>query len=199
MGDDRAVLRQSLRNARRDLSPSYRVGAANRLAANLLALPCAPVRGHVAGYWAMDGEIALHTWQLALPEDCVYCLPVLRGDCLQFAPWRPGDGLVSNRYGIPEPDVSPDALLAPHHLSMVVVPLVGFDVTGARLGMGGGWYDRTFASRQQQAAPPWLIGAAFDMQRLDTIETATWDVALDAVCTEATTHHSLARPAASPT
>jgi 5-formyltetrahydrofolate cyclo-ligase len=186
MSVDRATLRRELRARRRALAPGERIAAAEQQAAHLLALPYAPTRGYVAGYWAMDGEIALHVWQLGLPLDCVYCLPVLHEEQLRFAPWRPGDPLVSNRFGIPEPDVGPASLLDPRQLTMVVLPLVGFDPLGHRLGMGGGWYDRSFAFRQQQPAPPWLVGAAFEAQRLETLDAATWDVGLDAVCTEST-------------
>ena len=72
-------------------------------------------------------------------------------------------------------------------LAMVVMPLVGFDAYGQRLGMGGGWYDRTFAFRHERPAPPpYLVGAAFEVQRVDTLATAAWDVAADAICTEST-------------
>jgi 5-formyltetrahydrofolate cyclo-ligase len=190
MTADRAALRRELRNRRRALPASERIAGAERLAQRLLALPFAPASGYVAGYWAMDGEIALHVWQLRLPRECVYCLPVLHEDGqLRFAPWRPGDPLVSNRHGIPEPDLSADALLDAGQMSLVVAPLVGFDRSCHRLGMGGGWYDRSFAFRQQTAAPPWLVGAAFEVQRVDALERADWDVALDAVCTESATYN----------
>ncbi|QSX74830.1 5-formyltetrahydrofolate cyclo-ligase [Lysobacter arenosi] len=188
MTADRAALRRELRDRRRALGAGDRIAAAERLAAHLLALPFAPATGYVSGYWATDGEIALHVWQLRLPRECVYCLPVLNEDGrLRFAPWRSGDPLVSNRHGIPEPDVAPSSLLDPEQMSLVVTPLVGFDLRGHRLGMGGGWYDRSFAFRHQRPAPPWLVGAAFDTQRVETLDRADWDVALDAVCTESTT------------
>ena len=183
---DRPSLRRQLRAARRALPAAERIAAAEALATRLLALPFAPAAGHVAGYWAMDGEIALHAWQLRLPRGCTYCLPVLGDDeCLRFAPWRPGAPLRENRFGIPEPDVGPDALLEPGRLALVVVPLVGFDAHCHRLGMGGGWYDRSFAFRHERAAPPWLVGAAFQLQRIDPVDAEAWDVRLDAVCTEA--------------
>ncbi|HSR64002.1 MAG TPA: 5-formyltetrahydrofolate cyclo-ligase [Xanthomonadaceae bacterium] len=182
---DRPSLRRQLRAARRALPATERIAAAEALAARLLALPFAPSAGHVAGYWAMDGEIALHAWQLRLPPGCTYCLPVLGDDdCLRFAPWRPGSPLRENRFGIPEPDLAPGELIAPERMALVVVPLVGFDAEGQRLGMGGGWYDRTFAFRRTQAAPPWLAGAGFALQRLDALPAEPWDVGLDAVCTE---------------
>lgn len=187
---ERDVLRRELRARRRHLAPQDRIAGANGLAHQLLTLPFAPTSGYVAGYWAMDGEIALHAWQLALPAACVYCLPVLQEDGrLRFAPWRPGDALVSNRFGIPEPDLAPSSLLDAQQLTLAVLPLVGFDPRGHRLGMGGGWYDRSFAFRHQTPAPPpWLVGVGFELQQTNAMQAAEWDVALDAVCTEATTH-----------
>jgi 5-formyltetrahydrofolate cyclo-ligase len=182
---ERRQLRQDLRAQRRALAAPQRIAAADSLATQLLALPFAPQSGYVAGYWAMDGEIALHAWQLRLARNCVYCLPVLCDDQrLRFAPWRPGDALVSNRYGIPEPDVAASSLLEAEVLSLVVLPLVGFDRQGNRLGMGGGWYDRSFAFRHSRPAPPYLVGAAFALQQVAPFEVASWDVRLDAVCTE---------------
>jgi len=137
----------------------------------------------------MDGEIGLHAFQLRLPPSLTYCLPMLHADgTLRFAPWKAGNALVTNRYGIPEPDVAIDDALAPRDMAMIVLPLVGFDAQGHRLGMGGGWYDRSFGFRQTQAAPPWLVGAAFDAQRLPAIATEAWDVRLDAVCSERATY-----------
>jgi 5-formyltetrahydrofolate cyclo-ligase len=182
---ERRQLRQDLRTRRRALPAADRIAAADSLANHLLALPFAPQSGYVAGYWAMDGEIALHAWQIRLPRDCVYCLPVLCDDQqLRFAPWRPGDALVSNHHGIPEPDLPASALLEAASLSLVVVPLVGFDEHGHRLGMGGGWYDRSFTFRRERSAPPHLVGAAFALQQMPPLSAEAWDVRLDAVCTE---------------
>jgi len=192
---DRAALRRELRQRRREIPAAQRIGAAETLAGRLLALPFAPAEGYVAGYWAMDGEIALHAWQLRLPAALIYCLPVLHEDRLRFAPWRPGDPLVSNRYGIPEPDLAPDSLLDADAMSLVIAPLVGFDARGHRLGMGAGWYDRSFAFRRERDAPPWLVGAAFAAQQIDDLAIEPWDVPLDAVCSENDTLIPQKRPA----
>ena len=137
----------------------------------------------------MDGEIGLHAFQLRLPTPLTYCLPMLHDDgTLRFAAWKAGDALVTNRYGIPEPDIDANDALDPRDMAMIVLPLVGFDAQGHRLGMGGGWYDRSFAFRQSQTAPPWLVGAAFEAQRLDAIGSEAWDVRLDAVCSERATY-----------
>ena len=147
----------------------------------------------MAGYWATDGEIGLHAWQLHLPPGLTYCLPVLHDDGrLRFAPWAAGGPLVTNRYGIPEPDVESDAWLEPEHMSLIVLPLVAFDSRCHRLGMGGGWYDRSFAFRQSRSAPPWLVGAAFASQQVDHVDAQPWDVRLDAVCCEDATHFAKA-------
>ncbi|MEN1941611.1 5-formyltetrahydrofolate cyclo-ligase [Luteimonas sp. MJ246] len=177
-----------MREQRRGVPPAARIGAAGALAGQLLALPLAP-RSTVAGYWAADGEIALHVWQLRLPADCTYCLPVLHDDGrLRFAPWRPGDPVEPNRHGIPEPAVAPGALLDPSALDLVVVPLAAFDLRCHRLGMGGGWYDRSFAFRHRQPAPPRLVGAAFAFQQVaGDLPNEDWDVQLDAVCTDQST------------
>jgi 5-formyltetrahydrofolate cyclo-ligase len=185
---ERDRLRRELRARRRALPAAQRIAAADAVAARLLDLPFMPERGYVAGYWAMDGEIALHAWQLRLPRDCVYCLPVLSGDALRFAPWRPGDALVTNRFGIPEPDVEPSSALDAADMAFVAMPLVGFDANGARLGMGGGWYDRSFAFRRDSPAPPWLAGVGFEAQRIDPLAAQDWDVRPDAICTEANTY-----------
>lgn len=186
---DRAALRTLLRERRRALPAAARIAAAEALAQRVLALPFFPSSGYVAGYWAMDGEIGLHVLQMRLPAGLVYCLPVLHPDgVLRFAPWRSGDALVTNRYGIPEPDVHPSSALTAADMALIVLPLVGFDAHGHRLGMGGGWYDRSLAARHTQPAPPHLVGVGFAAQRLDAIPQDHWDVPLDAVCCEEATY-----------
>ena len=104
------------------------MAASERVSSQLLSLPFAPASGYVAGYWAMDGEIGLHAFQLRLPTSLTYCLPVLHPDgLLRFAPWKPGDPPVTNRHGIPEPDVNAEDALEARQLTLVVLPLVGFD------------------------------------------------------------------------
>lgn len=189
---DPSTLRREMRARRAALTPALRIAAAQQVATHLHAVPTLPQRGYAAGYWAVGGEIALHAWQVSLPAGLAYCLPVLHEDgALRFAPWRAGDALVANRFGIPEPSVSPDACLTAADLALAIVPLVAFDDRCHRIGMGGGWYDRTFAARREaQCRTPLLVGVGYDVQRVDRIEPAPWDVRLDAVCTEAATYHS---------
>ena len=159
--------------------------AAEALAEALLAHPHFPAEGYVAGYWASHGEVPLHLLQMRLSDTHVWCLPCVHGDgTLRFGPWRPGDELVANRYGIPEPALEQGSLLAPADMAVVVLPVLGFTRDGHRLGMGGGYYDRSFAFRQQAPAPPWLVGAAYSFQQLDSLAAQPWDVRLDAIATE---------------
>jgi 5-formyltetrahydrofolate cyclo-ligase len=187
---DAATLRREMRARRAALSPALRMAAAQQVADRLRDLPKLPDTGYAAGYWAVGGEIALHAWQVSLPPGLVYCLPVLGEEgVLRFAPWRAGDPLVANRFGIPEPDLEVTSLLEAHELTLAIVPLVAFDARCHRVGMGGGWYDRTFAVRETaQWRHPMLIGAAYEIQRVAAIDPAPWDVHLDAVCTEAATY-----------
>jgi 5-formyltetrahydrofolate cyclo-ligase len=183
--DPRREVRRELRRRRREATPAERMAAGEAVATTLLAHPRFPAAGYVAGYWASHGEVPLHLLQMRLPAELVWCLPCVQVDgSLKFAPWRPGDPLVSNVYGIPEPEIELESLLAPADMAAVVLPLLGFSADGHRLGMGGGYYDRSFAFRIDRPAPPWLVGAAYSFQQLDSLPAQPWDVRLDAIATE---------------
>jgi 5-formyltetrahydrofolate cyclo-ligase len=183
--EGRAGLRAELRQRRLAATPAERMAAAESIAVALLAHPRFPDSGYVAGYWAMNGEAPLHVLQMRLSAGHTWCLPCIQPDLsLRFAPWRPGDPLVSNRFGIPEPDWTPSSQLEAAEMSVLLLPLLGFTDAGQRLGMGGGYYDRTLAFRQQAPAPPWLVGAGYSFQRLESLPEAPWDVRLDAIATE---------------
>lgn len=187
-GEPRRALRATMRARRQSLSPAQRMSAAESVARHFLAAPdLGP--GYVAGYWAQGGELPLHVLQLRLRNDQVWCLPCLEDDGrLSFAPWRPGDALVSNRFGIPEPALDPASRLAPQDMAVVLLPLVAFSAAGVRLGMGGGFYDRSFAFRRETTAPPRLLGVGYEIQRDDRLQAEPWDVPMDAVLTETGLH-----------
>ena len=190
MIDEPRELRQRLRVLRRALSPAERCQAALTVAHRLEAWPVWIGAIRVAGYWACDGELdpaplLERAWAVGRS---VY-LPVLDGGCsLRFAPYRPGVPLRRNRFNIPEPGIPPAEWLEPSRLDVVLTPLVAFDPTGTRLGMGGGFYDRTFAFL---ADPGWrgrrpvLLGLGYEFQRVAALVRQAWDVPLAAAVTEA--------------
>ena len=181
----RVALRQRLREQRSALSAAVRIDSATGLAAQLLPLIENRPPGYVAGYWAVDGELPLHALLLRLPPGCIYCLPVLHADRrLRFAPWRAGDPIAVNRFGIPEPQTVESALLPAQRMQTVLLPTLGFDRRGNRLGMGGGWYDRSFAFRKKRTDPPLLIGVGYAFQETPIGSPADWDVPLDFLATE---------------
>ncbi len=178
-------LRKRLRAMRLALPAAARMRAAEAVVPHLLSLAEFRSPGFVAGYWAMHGELPLHVLQMRLPAGVVWCLPCIRNNgSLRFAPWRPGDPLVSNQFGIPEPDLSPDALLRAEDMAAIVVPLLGFNRAGQRLGMGGGFYDRTLSFRRSAAMPPRLVGVGYAAQEVAQLPVDDWDVRMDTVVTD---------------
>jgi 5-formyltetrahydrofolate cyclo-ligase len=184
-GDPRREARRALRLRRRDATPAERMAAGEAIAASLLAHPRFPASGYVAGYWAVNGEVPLHLLQMRLGENRVWCLPCVQPDqSLRFAPWRPGDPLVSNQFGIPEPDLAPHSQLPAAEMALIVLPLLGFTRAGDRLGMGAGFYDRSLAFEREAGGAPWLVGAGYAFQELPSLPREPWDVRVDAVATE---------------
>lgn len=185
--DARRELRQRLAEARRLLAPVQRIAAAQGLRHTLEALPEYHTDARVAGYWAVDGELALN---LIIPPLLArgqqFLLPLIGPQReLRFAPWQTGMDVAPNRYGIPEP-IERQKTFAAFQLDLVLVPLLGFDRGGNRLGYGGGYYDRSFAFLNEQGRPsePLLVGIAYAAQELERIEPQSWDVPLDFIATE---------------
>ena len=141
---------------------------------------------HIAVYWAVNGEIGLGpVIDDAGQKNKKIYLPVLGQGSLRFAPYDKNRAMRVNSFNIPEPDLPNEAMLSPDALDLVLVPLTVFDSDCNRLGMGGGYYDSSFAFRQTaQATAPTLIGVAHEFQRVDKLQPESWDVRLDVVVTE---------------
>lgn len=185
---DRTTLRAELRARRDAIAAPARIAAAVGVAVHLSKLPEFLTDPDIAGYWAISGELPLLSVLAGMrSRGQRYLLPMIGRDrTLQFAPWKPGDAIEANRYGIPEPIRGDTERLAPASLDIVLVPLLGFDRNGNRIGYGGGFYDRSFAFLRDQQRPskPMLVGVAYAMQEIKHIEPAAWDVRLDYVVTE---------------
>jgi 5-formyltetrahydrofolate cyclo-ligase len=181
--------RKQLRQARRNLSPRQRLAHELSICHRLLALPRLRRCRRIGLYLSADGEVDLQPLLLALQTSSkAFYLPVLRPGReprLWFAPYRLGDRLRRNRYGIAEPITRQRPPLKMRHLDLVLMPLVGFDDHLNRLGMGGGYYDRSFSFlRHSQWHRPRLLGVAHECQRLPRLRPQPWDLAMDALMTE---------------
>jgi len=179
-------LRQSQRRRRAELGPAALKLAADLLAERLLALPEYRRAEHLAAYFAVNGEIGLEPLiEQALAADKKVYLPNLDRQSLRFSPYFLSQKMRINRYRLPEPDVDDSEMLAPEALDLVLAPLVVFDAERNRIGMGGGFYDRSFGFRKNPAvAKPVLVGVAHESQRVEAIQPEEWDVRLDMVVTD---------------
>ena len=182
-------LRQSIRQQRRSLTRAEAEHCAEQLAHRTARHTLVLQSQRIAAYLAADGEIDSYPLIQSLWESgkTLY-LPVLvpfSNRKLWFAEFNPRDTLVFNRFGIPEPVRR--RLIKPCALDLVLTPLVAFDSSGHRIGMGGGYYDRSFAflRRRQYWRKPRLLGLAYELQKQTSIQPNDWDIPLDAVATEA--------------
>jgi 5-formyltetrahydrofolate cyclo-ligase len=148
-------------------------------AAELLADYLAPHRGKVlAGYMAMrteaDPRAAMEAHQGPV------CVPVIMGagQALRFREWSPGCKMMAGEFGALIP--AEGAWLEPE---VLIVPLVGFDARGYRLGYGGGFYDRTLQGLRARRAT-WAVGFGFAAQELDLVPIDDFDQRLDAMVTD---------------
>ncbi|WP_028109196.1 5-formyltetrahydrofolate cyclo-ligase [Ferrimonas futtsuensis] len=184
MPQDRQALRQHLRQQRRALSPQQQRQASQALAQRLIDQPEMDQAGTIALYLANDGEPNLMPlirllWQQHKP----LALPVMHPndpERIQFQRFAPDSAMVNNRYGIAEPAWAESDTLPREQIDLMLMPLVGFDEQGNRLGMGAGYYDRYLAGKGSR---PLLVGCAHECQRLEGLESAPWDIPLDAVVT----------------
>jgi len=181
----RQVIRQQVRHLRRAMTDDQQALAAEQLAD--LALNYAPMAAarNIALFLSVDGELntrplIARLWHL---KKAVY-LPVLHpfspGNLL-FLRYSPDTPLHINKLRIPEPPLDIRQLITLDQLDLMMVPLVAFDQHGQRLGMGGGFYDRTLQNWRQHGFLP--VGLAHDCQQVDNLPVAEWDVPLPAVMT----------------
>lgn len=184
---ERQLLRQHIRHLRRHLTPEQQSEAAEQLAEHAINLAPVSAAQSIALFLSTDGEIntrplIARLWQ---QKKAVY-LPVLHpfapGNLL-FLRYTPETQLVMNKLRIPEPPLDITQMTTLDRLDVMLVPLVAFDESGQRLGMGSGFYDRTLQNWQRHGCLP--IGIAHDCQRVEALPAAAWDIPLPAVLTPA--------------
>jgi len=176
----KAALRLKARTSRAALLNSTRGGAAKAVAEHFFRAVALKPTEIVAGYWRIKDEMDCQPILVRLMDSFQpVCLPVVLGDDLplELRLWEQGTALYEAGFGTLAPSE-----LAPHvEPDVIIMPLLGFDRHGTRLGYGGGYYDRTL---DRLGKRPRLVGIAFAAQEIDTVPREPHDVPLDVVVTE---------------
>ena len=184
-----------MRGLRRQLPRAEQSAAAQNITERLLGQVFFQKAARIAAYLSFDGEVdtsLLISW--AINAEKTICLPVLvnHEKDMKFAIYTPEQRLLPNRFGIPEPAREERCYVPANQLDLVLTPLVAFDQSLNRVGMGAGYYDRCFSflRHRKNWVKPRLIGLAYDFQRVPAIKTHEWDVPLSGVATETTFYQS---------
>jgi len=142
----------------------------------------------VAFYHAVQGEADPSSLVNTISQSSKqFYLPILSTDKDQgliFAPINKNTQYKNNQFSIPEPLVKKEELINAAELDLVIMPLLGFDLLGNRLGMGGGYYDRSFSFKKNTQKKPTLLGFAYDFQEIPNLEPEPWDIPFDMLVTE---------------
>lgn len=181
-------LRRHIRTCRKQLTQFQQDDAATQLAERLLQQVKQYHAKRVALFLSMDGEIntgpAIDAlWQM----DIAVYLPVIHPfnhKTLLFIRYQPDTPLNRSHLGMLEPQLNCQQVCPLDQLDILFTPLVAFDAKGNRLGMGGGFYDRTLAGHyQHQRSQPQVFGLAHDCQQVDSIPVEPWDIPLAQIIT----------------
>lgn len=176
----RNQLRQQIRKTRANLTALQQQQAEDSITQQALALIEAQNAQHIALYVSFDGEISTEKLIKTLwAQDKHVYLPVLHPfnpNHLLFLRYLPDTPMLKNKFGILEPKLNVQNVLPLDELDILFTPLVAFDKQGNRLGMGGGFYDRTLQNWQNSSFIP--VGLAHQCQQVEQLPTEAWDVPL---------------------
>lgn len=198
---DKTAIRQQFR-IKRSALPAFRQHLASFALTRKILLHVSSIHraDRISFYLAQDGEIDLLPLMLHCLRQGRRCfLPVLGttdDKKLSFAEWLPGQPMLKNRFGIPEPATHRHQLSSAADMDLVFMPLVAFDDCGNRLGMGGGYYDRTLAEccspgikhkgrLEFSASCPRLVATGHDIQHTPKLPRESWDIIPDLTITPA--------------
>lgn len=177
-------IRQKLRTQRAELSLESFTRMSSAIAKNVRESEVFKSAQRIGFYHSVRGEADPSSLKTT---DKQFFLPVLSKNLdegLVFIELNDDSQFEDNKFSIPEPVYDEEKIVAADTLDLVLVPLLGFDKNGNRLGMGGGFYDRCFAFKKQQKTEPLLMGYAYDFQEVDSLDPESWDVGLDMIATE---------------
>ena len=192
-GQSRSDIRRSVRQLRKNLSTDFQHHAAQDIATRVMELPRVQNAHTVSLFLSFDGELNTRPlierlWQAGKSVYLPVLHPFSRGNLL-FLRYSAESEMVLNHFGIEEPRLNVQQVLPVSQLDIIFTPLVAFDATGQRLGMGGGFYDRTlqdWESAYLQQCGPYPIGLSHDCQRVDALPVQEWDVPLPEIITPST-------------
>lgn len=181
----RQTIRNDIRQRRRALTPAQQHEFALQIAARLVQHPRIQAAQRIAAFLSFDGELDTRPlieqlWQLGKQVYLPVLHPFSAGNLL-FLRYTPDTPLVRNRLNILEPTLDVRCVLPVWQLDIVLTPLVAFDALGQRLGMGGGFYDRTLQNWQHSG--PYPIGLAHDCQQVAQLPVEHWDIPLPEIVT----------------
>lgn len=184
---DKIELRKKFRQLRRELSAEQQQEASTQALQIIVNHRLLEESEHIALYLSRDGELSCHEiiqwcWQNSKKT----YLPVLdpdQGQQLLFVEYTEQTPMLNNRFAIPEPVIESSNVTLIDQLDCIFLPLVAFDDNGNRLGMGGGFYDRTLAEIDNLARSPQLFGFAHDCQQASSLSTESWDIPVHKIVT----------------
>tara|TARA_R110001606_G_C15378711_1_gene650207 strand:- start:937 stop:1533 length:597 start_codon:yes stop_codon:yes gene_type:complete len=197
MSEKRALIRQQIRKARNSLSKFEQKIAAESLKVNFtqhLKQQKTIENAHIGIYFSNDAELdtSLLIKDLWTKNHTLY-LPVIHpfnGTTLYFQRYEENSPMRANRYGILEPKLNCSQICPLAELDYLLMPLVAFDDNGNRLGMGGGFYDKTLARYEKENwQKPQLIGLAHQCQHVPSLPVESWDVPLNYIITPQKIYH----------
>lgn len=183
-------LRKLLRSRRRSLTALQQKLATKNLYKQVVNTPIFRRSKSIGFYLANDGEINPHLlMKIAKHYKKQIFLPVLKKwpkFAMTLQQISTNTRWTLNQYNIKQPVYNKRQEAHPLKLDLILMPLVGFDNQGGRLGMGAGFYDRYFAYQQRlkQWHKPYLIGLAHECQKVDKLCLNKWDIKVSAVVTD---------------
>ena len=185
ISQQRQQIRNRIRKIRQNLTALEQQQAEQRVTLQALQFIEQRQAQHIGLYLSFDSEISTHTLIHALwQQNKQVYLPVLHPFCagyLLFLHYQPDTLMMKNQFGIPEPLLNVKHIIPIDELDIIFTPLVAFDKQGNRLGMGGGFYDRTLQDWQHKPFIP--VGLAHRCQEVEQLPIESWDMPLFSVLT----------------
>ena len=183
----RQTIRKNIRQQRNQLSSAQQHNAGLDLVTQFSALDELATSQHIALYLASDGELDTQPLIEWLWQQGKYTyLPVLHpfsAGHLLFLHYDANTPMATNKYGIAEPRLNQTLVLPVNQLDIICTPLVAFVKQRQRLGMGGGYYDRTLETWFKTGIGAQPIGLAHDCQYVESLPSQAWDIPLPKIVT----------------